>query len=193
MLRGFVHDGAEIAIHLVINGRLFRNFFFGSFFVRKSDAALPSIVVAGRFFRAATAGFFLRRDGPRKAAGLGRFGARHYFVFEFRQGAQEFTGFKRFDDEGVGAYALRFFRLEGLKFSYAEQHRNPRGFLRFLQALADFEAAVAGHVNVEDDEVGFQLRDLFECGRAIVDGNYLIPRIGEDFAPHVLGGHAVVG
>ena len=64
---------------------------------------------------------------------------------------------------------------------------------RLFQALTYFQPAVPWHVNIENDQIGLLLRNLLQRGRAVVDRNDFVSRIREDFPPHILGGHAVVG
>ena len=65
--------------------------------------------------------------------------------------------------------------------------------MRFFKALADFQPAVAGHIDIQNDQVGFVLGNLLQRGRTVVDGDDLVPRIREDLPPHILGGHTVIG
>ncbi len=68
-----------------------------------------------------------------------------------------------------------------------------RGFGGFLEALANLEAAVAWHVNVEDNEIGLRFVDALERRRPIIYRNNFVPGVNQDLAPHVLGGHTVIG
>src|SRR5262249_54396853 len=97
-----------------------------------------------------------------------------------------------FNDECVCADATSLVLLERLKFSNREEYRNMGGFARILDALADFQTAVAWHIYVEHNQFGLRLADFFESCRAVIDGDYLVTRISEDFAAHVLGSHTVV-
>ena len=92
----------------------------------------------------------------------------------------------------IGANALGFVALKGLHLSDAQKNRNARGLARFLQSLADFKAAVAGHINVKHDQVRPALVNLLERGRSVINGNDLIASIHKNAASHVLGGHTIV-
>jgi len=78
------------------------------------------VPASGRLAAATAAGFFRRRYRPREAPGLGGFGPRHHFVFQFRQSAQQFAGFKGLDDESICPHPLRLFRLERLQLAHAQ-------------------------------------------------------------------------
>jgi len=79
-----------------------------------------------------------------------------------------------------------------LELPHAQQHGNAGCLWGFFQPLANFEATVAWHVDIEDDEVGLRFSDLFEGSRAIIDSNNLVAGIAQDPAAHVLGCHTVV-
>jgi len=61
-----------------------------------------------------------------------------------------------------------------------------------LQPLTDFQPAVSGHVNIQHDQIGFDFGDPLECGGSVVDRDDVIPGIGQDFSPHILGCHTVI-
>ena len=105
------------------------------------------------------------------------FGQRDHAVFQAGDCAQQFTGFKRLDDMGVGAGAARFIRLERLKFSDGEQNGNVGGAGCFLQALANFQPAVARHINIKNNEVRFRFVDAFERRRSIIDRDHFVPGV----------------
>src|SRR5438552_15602929 len=154
--------------------------FTSSFFVRGAWAA-------GKI------GMLHGRNCPREPTRLGGLGSMHDLVFKLGENAQQFAGFKWFDDKAFSTYSFCLLGLERLQFSYSQQDRGACRFGGFLEALAHLQAAVARHVNIQDDEIGLLLRDLFQRSRAVVDGNDLVARVRENFSPHVLGGHAVIG
>ena len=193
-----LNHSAQVFIHGVVNSgfvaifRFLRSFFLFLLFRGKRDSVSPpGIFVHGDGLVVAT--FFNCLGRPGKSSGFRGFAARHDLVFQLAQGAEQLAGFKRFDDEGVGADALGFFRLERLQFAHGQQDWNPRRFPCFLEALAHLKPAVAGHINVQHDQVGFMLGDLFQRRGAVVHGDYFVSRIREDLPPHVLSGYAVIG
>ena len=68
-----------------------------------------------------------------------------------------------------------------------------RRLLRFFNPLANFQPAVAGHVDIENDQIRFEFVDSLEGGRAVIDRDDVIPGVNQDFPPHVLGGHTIIG
>ena len=128
-----------------------------------------------------------------EAAGFLRLRGRHNLVFQLGQCGEEFSSFKRFDDKGISPNPPRFVGLERLQLADCQQHRNSSCVGRFLDPLANFEASVAWHVDIEDDDVGLKLCDLLERRRTIIDRNQFVTSVREDAPAHVLGGYAVVG
>ena len=89
---------------------------------------------------------------------------------------EQFGGFKRLDDERIRAHAPRFFLLERLQFTYGQQDGNPPSLAGFLYALANLQAAVAWHIDVEHDQVRLVFSDFLEGRRAVIDGDALRSR-----------------
>ena len=58
--------------------------------------------------------------------------------------------------------------------------------------LADFEAAIAGHVDIENNEVGSGFRDALERGGAVIDRKDVVTGVGQNLPPHVLSGHTII-
>ena len=128
-----------------------------------------------------------------EASGFLRLWLSDYLVFELGKNSQEFGGFEWLDDEAVGANPARFFRFERFQFAYGQQDWNLSCLRILLDSLANFQAAVARHVDVEHDQVRLVFGDFLEGRRAVIDSNYFVAGIGEDTPAHVLGSHAVVG
>ena len=118
---------------------------------------------------------------------------RNHAVFESRDRSQQLAGFKRLHDVCVGLDPARFFRLERFQLAHRQQYGNVRRLGRILQPLADFQPAVAGHVHVQHDQIRFEFGDPLQGGRSVVDRDDVIPGIGQDLSPHVLGRHTVIG
>ena len=112
---------------------------------------------------------------------------------ELLDGGKEVSGFEGFYNYAVGLYAHAIFRFVGLHFADGEEHGSLRGLMRRAHLLADLESGVPRHVNVENNELGFELVNLFKRGRAVADGNDFIPSITQNLLAHVLSSHAVVG
>src|SRR5258708_4040258 len=186
-------DVAQIRFNRVINFGVV--FFLSRFrFLRwEYDPFFPSSFFVRGAWAAGTIGMFDGRNCPREPTRLGGLGSMHDLVFKLGENAQQFAGFKWFDDKAFGAYSFCLLGLERFQLSYRQQDRGACSFGGFLEALAHLQAAVARHVNIQDDEIGFLLRDLFQRSRAVVDGDDLVARVRENFSPHVLGGHAVIG
>jgi hypothetical protein len=64
--------------------------------------------------------------------------------------------------------------------------------VRVLQPLADLQAAVAWHVNIQHDQIRFEIGDPLEGGRSVVDGGDVVTGIRQNLSPHVLGCHTIV-
>ena len=190
-----VDDGSQVFIHCVVDCGIVavlllccRLGFLGG----EVDAVLP----AGIFFRGralVVAAFFNRGNAAGEAAGLRALGTGNNFVFELGQGAQQLAGFKWLDDKSIGPGSFGLFRLERLQLADGQQHRNARRLARLFEPLADFQPAVAGHVDVEHDQIRLQLGDLLQRGRAVIDGDDFVARVREDLPPHILSGNAVIG
>jgi hypothetical protein len=110
-----------------------------------------------------------------------------------RDRGQQLARFKRLHDVRVGPHPARFFRLERFQLAHRQQHRNVRRLLRILQPLAHFQPAVAGHVHIQHDQIGFDFGDPLEGGGSVVDRDDVVPGIGQYLSPHVLGCHTVIG
>jgi hypothetical protein len=54
--------------------------------------------------------------------------------------------------------------LERFQLPDGQQHRNLVCLARLLDTLAYFQAAVAGHVNIENNQIGMRFADFFESG-----------------------------
>ena len=92
----------------------------------------------------------------------------------------------------VGPDPARFVWLERFELAHRQQHRNMRRLVRILHPLADFQPAIAGHVHIQHDQIRFEFGDPLQGGRSVVDRDDVIPGIGQDLSPHVLGGHTVI-
>ncbi len=170
--------------------------FFGLFLRgRKANPILPSGVgfVGGRLSGPAVPALAVETLNPGHTAGeASAFGLRHHPVFQASQGAQQFAGFERLDDEGIGVHPACFFRLERLQLAHGEQNGDAGGLRGILQALAHFQPAVAGHVDVQHNQVGLVFAHTFQGGRPVIDRDHLVTGVGQDLSPHVLGCHTVI-
>ncbi len=120
-------------------------------------------------------------------------GLRNHRIFKAGDGSQQLAGLKRLHNVRVGAHAARLLRFERLQLANRKKDRNVRGLFGFFQALANFQPAVTGHVNVENDEIRSGLGDALERGRTVIDRDHVVARVGQDLSPHVLGGHTIIG
>jgi len=93
----------------------------------------------------------------------------------------------------IGPDPARFFWLERFQLAHRQQHRNVRRCGGILQPLADFQATVARHVNVQHNQIRFDFCDPLQGGRSVIDRDDVIPGIGQDLSPHVLGRHTIIG
>src|SRR5262249_33454043 len=103
------------------------------------------------------------------------------------------AGLKWLYDDTVSTDAAGFFRFVRLHLPDREQHRCLQCSHGAAHFFADFQAAVARHVDIQNDDVRFLLRDFFHRGSAVAHRYDFISGVGEDFAPHILGGHTVIG
>ena len=162
----------------------FRFRFFLLFLRRKTQPILPAAVGPSTTFG------FPAASLTAEACRLRLLG--HHAVFESCDCSQQLAGFKWLDDVTVGFHPARFIRLERFQLAHRQQHRNMRRLSRILQPLADFQPAVAGHVHIEHDQIWFDFGDSLQGGRSVVDRDDVIPGIGQDLSPHVLGCHTVI-
>src|SRR5260370_42652494 len=138
----------------------------GSRFLRWiCDPFFPSSFFVRGAWAAGTIAILHSCNGPREPARLGGLGSMHDLVFKLGENAQQFAGFKRFDDKAFGAYSFCLLGLEGLQLSYRPLARGAGSLWGFLEALPHLRAAVARRVNIQDDERGFLLRDLVQTRR----------------------------
>ena len=109
------------------------SFFFegNAMLFRHPESSSTAMVLSKRPSSPAASGQIVR---------VSRLVARHNLVFQLAQGAEQFAGFKRFDDEAVGADALGFFRLERLQFAHRQQDWNPRRFPLLPSAAGTLQA-----------------------------------------------------
>ena len=110
-----------------------------------------------------------------------------------RHRSQQFARFKWLDDVRVRPNPARFLRLERLQLSHRQQDWDVPCVRRILQPLAKLQPAVARHINIQNNQVGIGFGDPLEGGGPVIDGNHVIPGIGQDLSAHVLGGHTVIG
>jgi len=164
------------------------------FFDGKTEPALPSSVGTGFTLRGPAVSFAAEplHAGSRRTVAPTLGLLRHHAVFESRDRTQQLAGFKWLHDVSIGLDPARFFRLEGLQLAHRQQHGNVRRCGGILQPLTDFQPAIAGHVNVQHDEIRFDFGDPLQSGRSVVDRDDVIPGIGQDLSPHVLGRHTVI-
>ncbi len=113
-------------------------------------------------------------------------------LFKLFDDGEKISGFKWLDDNAVRFHAVRVFPAVRLHLADSQQHWRVESINGVAQLFADFQAAVTGHVDIEDDEVRFVFRNFLERGRAIADGHDFIPGFRQNFCAHVLGRHAVI-
>ena len=118
---------------------------------------------------------------------------RDDLVFELGQRRQQFAGFKRLHDESVSLNATSLVRFERFQLAHGEQYGNARRLGRFAEALAHFEAAITGHINIEHDQVRFRFRNFLEGCRSVVHRSDVVTGVAKDSPAHVLGSHAIIG
>ena len=139
---------------------------------------------------------FLRTEVPRTTAcaTIGGGGALSNALFKLLDDGQKIAGFKRLNNDAVGFDAVGVFRLIRLHLADGEQHWGLQCVQRCRAHLfADFQAGIARHVNVKDDDVGLLLGDFLHRSSAVADSHNVIARFGKDLLAHVLGSHAVIG
>ena len=136
---------------------------------------------------------FDRGNGFGETARLVGFCLGNNLVFEFSQCDQKFAGFERLDDICIGPHLACFLGPERLQFPHCQENLDASRLAVFLEPLADLQAGVARHVDVQDNEIWLVLGNLLQGRRAIIDSDHLIAGIAKDLPAHVLGGYAVVG
>ena len=114
-------------------------------------------------------------------------------LFKLFDNRQKIAGLERFHDDTVSADTFGFFRFVRFHLAHGEQHRRLQRGYGAAYFFADFQPAVARHVDIEDDDVRFLFSDLFDRSCAVANRYYFITGVREDLTPHVLGGHTVIG
>jgi hypothetical protein len=93
---------------------------------------------------------------------------------------------------GISPHAPRLLRFEGLEFANRQKDGNISRLRRLFQLLTDFQTAVTGHVDVENDEIGRGLGDTLEGSGTVIDRDDVVTGVSQDFSPHVLGCDTII-
>ena len=113
-------------------------------------------------------------------------------LFQLLDNGDEVAGFERLDDHSIRLHAVGIFSPIGFQLADRQQHWSFQSINRGAYLLADLKAGVPRHVDIQDDDVRFMLRNFFYRGSAIAYSDDIIARIGKDLLTHVLGCHAVI-
>ena len=115
------------------------------------------------------------------------------FLSKSLNGSGEIGGLEGLHDNPIRFDASPILRTVRLHAPNGQQHRQLGGVHGIAQSLAELQAAIAGHKDVEQDEFGFDLRDFLGSGCAVADSDYVVAGFAQNLLAHVLGGHTVIG